>query len=165
MLMNSIFANKNPKFILMFNQETAGSRALYVLLLFVFATLVISTFIYSPAASANRPVMDESADIENAANTNAKDAPSSVDIMMQQEARHTGDVLQMPAKEMQPGETLQIILLDNPRRGMSMQKVQQEYGQPIAISDSVGEPPITRWTYQDRVVYFEHSTVIHVVAR
>lgn len=163
--MNSIFANKNPKFIWMFNQQTAGSRALYVLLLFVFATLVISTFIYSPAASANRPVMDESADIENAANTNAKDAPSSVDIMMQQEARHTGDVLQMPAKEMQPGETLQIILLENPRRGMSMQKVQQEYGQPIAISDSVGEPPITRWTYQDRVVYFEHSTVIHVVAR
>jgi hypothetical protein len=48
---------------------------------------------------------------------------------------------------------------------MSMEKVQQEYGQPIAVSDSIGKLPITRWTYQDRVVYFEHSTVLHVVAR
>jgi hypothetical protein len=93
------------------------------------------------------------------------EAPSSVDLMMQQQPYTTGDVVQLPAKEIQPGETLKIQLLDSPRRGMSMDKVQFEYGQPITISDSVGKPPITRWTYNDRVVYFEYSTVLHVVAR
>jgi len=96
------------------------------------------------------------------------EAPSSVDLMMQQPTQQTyqtGDVVQLPAKEIQAGETLKIQLLDYPRRGMSMDKVQFEYGQPIAISDSVGKPPITHWTYNDRVVYFEYATVLHVVAR
>jgi len=129
---------------------------------------------------ANRPAMDDRGEsvkevVED--NTEARptmeadapaDAPSSVDLMMQQKTQQTyqtGDVVQLPAKEIQPGETLKIRLLDYPRRGMSMDKVQFEYGQPVAISDSVGKPPITRWTYNDRVVYFEYSTVLHVVAR
>ena len=96
--------------------------------------------------------------------------PSSVGNIMQQQQQNqrtvqTGDVIQMPATELQPGETLKIQLLDYPRRGMSMDKVQNEYGQPIATSESVGNPPITNWTYSDRVVYFEYSTVLHVVAR
>lgn len=95
--------------------------------------------------------------------------PSSVGNIMQQQQNQrtvqTGDVIQMPATELQPGETLKIQLLDYPRRGMSMDKVQNEYGQPIATSESVGNPPITNWTYSDRVVYFEYSTVLHVVAR
>ena len=66
---------------------------------------------------------------------------------------------------MQAGETIKIKLLDFPRRGMTMDKVQNEYGQPAAVSDSVGQPPITSWVYNDRVVYFEYSTVLHVVAR
>jgi hypothetical protein len=66
---------------------------------------------------------------------------------------------------MQPGETIRIKLLDFPRRGMSMDKVQNEYGQPSVVSDSIGQPPITSWTYNDRIVYFEYSTVLHVVAR
>jgi hypothetical protein len=82
-----------------------------------------------------------------------------------QQTYQTGDVVQLPAKEMQPGETLKIQLLDSPRRGMSMENVQFTYGQPIAISETVGKPPITHWIYNDRVVYFERSTVIHVVAR
>ena len=91
---------------------------------------------------------------------------SSVEIMMQrQQIYQTGDIVQLPAKEIQPGETLRIKLLDFPRRGMSMDRVQFTYGQPIAISESVGKPPITRWTYDDRVIYFEYTTVIHVVAR
>jgi hypothetical protein len=72
----------------------------------------------------------------------------------------TGDVL-----EMQPGDTIIINPLDFPRRGMSMDKVQNELGRPAEISPAVGEPPITSWTYPDRVVYFEYSKVIHVVEK
>jgi len=72
----------------------------------------------------------------------------------------TGDVL-----ELQPGETIIINPLDFPRRGMSMDKVQNELGRPVEISPSVGEPPITSWTYADRVVFFEYSKVIHVVEK
>jgi len=157
--MNRLLTNKGPEFIGMFNRNTVRSK----MLAFVLSSLVVSSFVYTPPASANRPAMDEGAEMDNEANAN--ESPSSVDIMMQQETRQTGDVLQLPAKEMQPGETLKIKLLDYPRRGMSMEKVQQEYGQPVAISDAVGKPPITRWIYPDRIVYFEYSTVLHVVAR
>ena len=67
--------------------------------------------------------------------------------------------------EMQPGDTIVINPLDFPRRGMSMDKVQNELGRPAEISPTVGEPPITSWTYPDRVVYFEGSKVIHVVEK
>ena len=94
------------------------------------------------------------------------EGPSAVESMMQrQNGYQSGDVIQLQATEIQPGETIRIKLLDYPRRGMSMEKVQQEYGQPIAISETVGKPPITNWTYNDRIVYFEYSTVLHVVAR
>ncbi len=66
--------------------------------------------------------------------------------------------------EMQPGETLPVTLLDFPKRGMTMDKVQNELGRPIEISSTVGSPPITSWAYDDRVVYFEHAKVIHVVS-
>jgi hypothetical protein len=142
------------------------------------------TLLSSPGTFANRPAMEESSDtshqvsnevVEATSNTrpealpeDQQTGPSSVELMMQQQNQQTyqtGDVVQLPAKEMQPGETLKIQLLDFPRRGMSMDKVQFSYGQPIAISETVGKPPITHWIYSDRVVYFEHSTVIHVVAR
>ena len=70
----------------------------------------------------------------------------------------TGDAL-----EMQPGETITINPLDFPRRGISMDKVKNELGEPLTISGPVGEPPITTWGYADRDVYFEYSKVIHVV--
>ena len=68
------------------------------------------------------------------------------------------------AIEVQPGEELAVRLLDFPRRGMSMDKVQNELGRPSQIAPAVGQPPITTWVYDDRNVYFEYSTVIHVVA-
>jgi len=93
-------------------------------------------------------------------------APSAVEIMMQsQQRQQTGDVLQLPATELQAGETIKIKLLDEPRRGMNMDKVQQLFGQPITTTEAVGKPPISSWTYSDRIVYFEYSTVLHVVAR
>lgn len=142
--------------------------------------LMAATLLFSSSVFANRPAMEEnnkassdisSKTVEATSETRPEaqqTAPSSVELMMQQQnlqRYQTGDVVQLPAKEIQPGETLKIQLLDFPRRGMSMEKVQFTYGQPIAISERVGKPPITRWTYNDRVVYFEYSTVIHVVAR
>ena len=139
----------------------------------LFTAIVLSALscvFFSQQASANRPVAEEPAvklpaTEQNIAikNNNTEQAPSSVDIMMQNQ--QTGDVVMLPPKELQPGETIRIKLLNFPRRGMSMDKVKNEYGQPDAVSASVGKPPITHWTYNDRIVYFEYSTVLHVVAR
>ncbi|NOQ70343.1 MAG: hypothetical protein GQ573_09565 [Gammaproteobacteria bacterium] len=140
------------------------NRLLTALLLSAFSSLIFSQQVF-----ANRPAMQGSSEVNNAAEEVAPDTQhemtSSVDIIMQQQTQQTGDVIQLPAKEMQPGETIRIKLLDFPRRGMSMDKVQNEYGQPSVVSDSIGQPPITSWTYNDRIVYFEYSTVLHVVAR
>ena len=151
----------------MFNRKATGFAALLT-------AILLSAF--SCNVFANRPSMEERGDAAGYAadeasadiSTEAPAQPSSIEIMMQQQSQQPqrpGDVVPLPAKEMQPGETIKVELLDFPHRGMSMEKVQFEYGQPIAISDSVGEPPITRWTYSDRVVYFEYSIVLHVVAR
>lgn len=67
-----------------------------------------------------------------------------------------GDVLVTPAG---------VRLLDTPRRGVEMEKVRNELGNPLEELPAVGDPPITRWVYSDRTVYFEYSRVIHVVAR
>ncbi len=92
--------------------------------------------------------------------------PSVVETPAQQTMQQqTATVINLPPKEMQPGETLNIKLLDFPKRGMSMDKVRNELGNPVSISNTVGVPPITHWSYSDRVVYFEHSYVIHVVPR
>ncbi|VAW66409.1 hypothetical protein MNBD_GAMMA11-3337 [hydrothermal vent metagenome] len=55
-------------------------------------------------------------------------------------------------------------LLGFPQRGMSTEKVKNELGSPSEVLPAVGQPPITRWIYNDRTIYFEYSAVIHVVA-
>jgi hypothetical protein len=52
-----------------------------------------------------------------------------------------------------------------PARGMSMAKVEAAYGTPTVRRDPVGDPPITRWEYDDFIVYFEYQTVIHSVRK
>lgn len=158
--MNSLNTNKSYKFIDLFNRNLVSCNL---------STVVLLSVISSPSL-ANRPAMNEPdeamAETSEVMNEPMKaTSPSSVDLIMQQQNQQTRGVLHLPAKEMQPGETIRINALDFPRRGMSMDKVKNEYGQPIAISNSVGKPPITRWTYRDRIVYFEHSYVIHAVAR
>ncbi len=177
-LMNSLLTKKTLKNNGLFTQNAAQSTTL--------ASLITAALlsVFSTDTLANRPAMEDSSEAAQAETQTAvqteqaatlprpqAEAPSAVEIMMQQQSQQyrqtqqTGNVLTLPAKEMQPGETLKIQLLDYPRRGMSMDKVQQEFGQPMAMSESVGQPPITHWTYNDRVVYFEYSTVLHVVAR
>jgi len=50
-----------------------------------------------------------------------------------------------------------------PVQGMSMSTVAQKFGEPESKSAAVGEPPITKWTYPDFAVFFEHNLVIHSV--
>ncbi len=73
--------------------------------------------------------------------------------------RTTGDVLDMQAQPMM------VKTLDFPRRGMTKDKVQNELGKPLEIVAPIGKPPISRWVYRDRIVYFEYSSVVHVVAK
>ncbi len=50
-----------------------------------------------------------------------------------------------------------------PQRGISMDRVLEEFGEPIQRNDAVGDPPITEWDYGDFRVYFEFQTVLHSV--
>ena len=52
-----------------------------------------------------------------------------------------------------------------PTRGMSQASVQSKYGSPAAVRSPVGDPPITRWEYQNFIVYFEYDKVIHAVTK
>jgi len=122
-------------------------------------------------AMADRPAMSERYDEPAQAQPMAIEQPEQAEVIVEEITTEeviveevvvrqvSGDVL-----EMQPGEII-ISPLDFPRRGMSMDKVKNELGQPVEISPSVGEPPITSWTYPDRVVFFEYSRVIHAVEK
>ena len=62
-------------------------------------------------------------------------------------------------------EKLEAARTEMPARGMSMERVQSRFGAPRSVSGPVGDPPITRWDYQDFVVVFEHRFVIHSVEK
>ena len=50
-----------------------------------------------------------------------------------------------------------------PRRGIDMNAVIAEFGQPDEIYGPIGEPPITEWVYGSFRVYFEHDLVLHSI--
>lgn len=50
-----------------------------------------------------------------------------------------------------------------PGHGLTMNQVEQRFGQPESRVPAVGEPPIARWVYPDFTVYFEHQYVINSV--
>jgi hypothetical protein len=55
-------------------------------------------------------------------------------------------------------------VVERPRRGTTMQSVEQKFGPPAQRRAAVGQPPITRWDYAQFSVFFEHDRVIHSVA-
>jgi hypothetical protein len=129
--------------------------------------IILAGLIFPTMAIADRPAMSERYDEPVVAQPMAIEQPEKVEVTSEEVIAEevvvqqvTGDVLKM-----RPGDTIRINQLDFPRRGMSMDKVQNELGQPVDISPTVGEPPITSWTYPDRVVFFEYSRVIHVVEK
>lgn len=50
-----------------------------------------------------------------------------------------------------------------PGRGMSMEMVQNRFGEALEKYSAVGDPPITKWSYKNFTVYFESEFVIHAV--
>lgn len=47
-----------------------------------------------------------------------------------------------------------------PGRGMTMEQVRQRYGLPATEYPQIGEPPITRWDYDQYSVFFEYQHVL-----
>jgi len=55
-----------------------------------------------------------------------------------------------------------------PTRGMTMDQVRKQFGEPKQILPTVGtahtpRPPITPWVYDKFTVYFEYNRVVHAV--
>ena len=131
--------------------------------------IILAGLMIPAAAMADRPAMSERYDESAQAQPMAIEQPEQAEVVVEEITTEeviveeavvqqiSGDVL-----EMQPGEII-INPLDFPRRGMSMDKVKNELGKPVEISPGIGDPPITSWTYPDRVVFFEYSRVIHAV--
>jgi len=133
--------------------------------------IILAGLIFPAMAIADRPAMSDRVDEPEQAQPMAFEQPELIEVTAEEVVVEEAVVEEVVVKqvsgdvlEMQPGEII-INPLDFPRRGMSMDKVQNELGQPVDISPTVGEPPITSWTYPDRVVFFEYSRVIHVVEK
>ena len=62
-----------------------------------------------------------------------------------------------------PGHTQTDQVQIMPRRGVDMNAVIVEFGQPEERYGPVGEPPITEWVYGSFRVYFENETVLHSI--
>ena len=131
-------------------------------------TIILIGLLVPASAFAERPAMQERSDEPMQAQPMAIEPVEPVAPVIQEPVveveevvvkQITGDVI-----ELQPGEII-INPMDFPRRGMSMDKVQNELGRPLEMSPAVGEPPITSWTYANRIVFFEYSRVSHAVAR
>ena len=138
--------------------------------------LLITLLFVSFQSIANRPAEDDSSSAlptpepetevssnipmpENAnQETVSEDQPANT---LETESLQTGDTIQLRDTASKP----EIIIIDFPKRGMDMSKVLNELGEPTIRHPAIGKPPITRWVYPDRTVFFEYSHVIHVVAK
>ncbi len=68
------------------------------------------------------------------------------------------DVLLMEGIAAEPPNSVQG--LPRPARGMSMERVVEQYGEPTERIPAVGIPPISRWVYAGYTVYFEDQFAI-----
>jgi len=50
-----------------------------------------------------------------------------------------------------------------PKRGISMESVLSDFGEPDERYGPIGDPPINEWVYGNFRVYFEHQTVLHAI--
>ena len=48
-----------------------------------------------------------------------------------------------------------------PKRGINMDSVLAQFGEPDRRIEAIGEPPISEWDYGSFRVFFEHQTVLH----
>ncbi|WP_455221548.1 hypothetical protein [Kaarinaea lacus] len=73
------------------------------------------------------------------------------------------DTLVIPDISDQPSNSPEGV--PRPTRGMTMDQVREQFGEPREVKGPVGDPPITRWYYDRFVVNFEHQYVIHSMVR
>lgn len=52
-----------------------------------------------------------------------------------------------------------------PQNGLTMATVRQQFGEPLKEHPPIGEPPITRWGYQNYTVFFENNQIITTVQK
>jgi hypothetical protein len=69
------------------------------------------------------------------------------------------DILDLPSA--QPATSN----IQMPVRGQTMDEVLEQFGEPKNISQPIGNPPITRWTYPTYSVVFEREYVIDSVPK
>ncbi len=55
--------------------------------------------------------------------------------------------------------------IPRPQNGDDMVEVEHRFGPPKAKQGPVGNPPITRWDYENFSVYFEHDKVLTAVLK
>ena len=55
--------------------------------------------------------------------------------------------------------------LQRPTLGMHTTHVEKLWGEPLSLHKPKGSPPISRWEYEQFIVYFESSHVIHTVLK
>lgn len=55
--------------------------------------------------------------------------------------------------------------IERPSRGMSKAAVANRFGEPKDKVAAVGTPPISRWVYDNYIVFFEKDRVLHSVVR
>ncbi len=132
---------------------------------YIISLIFLLSALFTSVSFADRPAEFESytdktptTPIEDDSRPAAEYAPAEP---VAEKIKQTGDALDIPVEA--TAQTVQ--QLDFPRRGMTEDKVQNELGRPLEIVPAVGKPPISRWVYNDRIVYFEYSSVIHVVAK
>ncbi|QEW07264.1 hypothetical protein [Nitrincola iocasae] len=58
--------------------------------------------------------------------------------------------------EVRPGDQMFV-------NGLSEQAVLGRFGEPVRKVAPVGQPPISRWVYDEFTVYFEYQTALHAV--
>ncbi len=73
------------------------------------------------------------------------------------------DVLRMEESTRTTVMEAPIEFVATPMRGMSMASVRSSYGEPQTTYPAVGDPPITRWDFENFHVFFEHNMVLHAV--
>lgn len=74
-------------------------------------------------------------------------------------ANLSAEEINLPSAETEASE----FSIKLPGRGMSMEMVQNRFGDASEKFSAVGEPPITKWIYKNFTVYFESEFVIHAV--
>ena len=62
-----------------------------------------------------------------------------------------------------PGHSQSSQMQAMPIRGVNMDSVLAEFGEPIQRYDAIGEPPISEWVYGSFRVYCEFETVLHSI--